>query len=209
MNDRDLPETGSEEIDTGAEQHKKARRRLMMTLAAGGGAFAAANVLPKEWTRPIVNSIVVPAHAQASLAVGTFTTQSLESSIFDYLVQPLHAVVVPIGSVVVGNVAFDAAWNVGEDGYFLCGQGAVGGSVFFDIEGKGGRSGNSLQDFNMGVTGGTLAIIDQTVSPGGIEFTATYQALQTEASALPGGGCLSNVTTSLRMSSPYPDADRT
>lgn len=206
MNERDTPESSPEQPVGNPDTYGRARRRLMMTLAAGGGAFAAAHVLPKEWTRPIINSIVVPAHAQASLFVGMFSTTSLSGSIFDLFVQPLHAA--PLGSVVVGNVAFVATWDVLEDSYILCGEGTVGGSIPFDIEGKAGRSGNALNDISICVPNGTLEIVDQTVGPGGIEFTATYDGAETSASAAPGGSCTINVLTSVRMSSPYPDDGR-
>ncbi len=39
------------------------RRPLLKALGAGA---ALASVLPKSWTRPIVQSVVLPAHAAAS-----------------------------------------------------------------------------------------------------------------------------------------------
>jgi len=41
------------------------RRRLLKRLALAGGALASLMVIPKEWVKPIVDTIVVPAHAQA------------------------------------------------------------------------------------------------------------------------------------------------
>lgn len=48
------------------------RRRLLKALAAGGVGAA---LLPKEWTRPIVDSMLLPAHAQGSVGslTGTYT----------------------------------------------------------------------------------------------------------------------------------------
>jgi hypothetical protein len=46
------------------------RRPLLKVLGAG----TALSLLPKSWTRPVVQSIVVPAHATAS--PGTTTTTS-------------------------------------------------------------------------------------------------------------------------------------
>ena len=40
-------------------------RRRILQIALGGGALAALG-LPERWVRPIVKSVIVPAHAQAS-----------------------------------------------------------------------------------------------------------------------------------------------
>jgi len=42
------------------------RRRLLMTLATAGGAAAALKVLPKQWTKPVVDMVELPVHAQGS-----------------------------------------------------------------------------------------------------------------------------------------------
>lgn len=50
------------------------RRRAIKIVASG--ALVATIALPSKWSRPIVESIIVPAHAQASppLTTGTGTT---------------------------------------------------------------------------------------------------------------------------------------
>ena len=45
-------------------------RRLLLKAGLGGGALATL-ALPKQWVRPVVNSVIVPAHAATS---GTTTT---------------------------------------------------------------------------------------------------------------------------------------
>ena len=42
------------------------RRRLLKALAVGGGAVVVGNSLPASWTKPVIESVVLPAHAQAS-----------------------------------------------------------------------------------------------------------------------------------------------
>lgn len=42
------------------------RRRLLKTLLAGGAAATAATALPDSWTKPLVDSVSVPVHAQSS-----------------------------------------------------------------------------------------------------------------------------------------------
>jgi hypothetical protein len=43
-----------------------ARRRLLKALAGAGGVFAAGKSVPEKWTRPVVDSVLLPAHAQAT-----------------------------------------------------------------------------------------------------------------------------------------------
>lgn len=47
------------------------RRAALKKLLIGAGVVTGAHVLPEEWTKPVVNSIVVPVHAQTS---GTTTS---------------------------------------------------------------------------------------------------------------------------------------
>ncbi len=42
------------------------RRKLLKSVAAGGGAILAGRTLPEKWGRPVVDSVLLPAHAQAS-----------------------------------------------------------------------------------------------------------------------------------------------
>lgn len=42
------------------------RRRLLKSIAAGGGAVLAGKSLPESWTNPVVESVLMPAHAQTS-----------------------------------------------------------------------------------------------------------------------------------------------
>jgi len=46
----------------------EARRRLLRTLAAGTTA-GAATMIPGRWARPVVASVILPAHAQTSAPV--------------------------------------------------------------------------------------------------------------------------------------------
>jgi hypothetical protein len=54
-----------------SEQKMKARRKLLKGMAAGGGAVIAGKSLPDNWGRPVVDSVMLPAHAQTSLLNST------------------------------------------------------------------------------------------------------------------------------------------
>jgi len=43
-----------------------ARRKLLKSLAAGGGVWTTSKVLPDRWHKPVVDSIILPAHAGGS-----------------------------------------------------------------------------------------------------------------------------------------------
>jgi hypothetical protein len=54
-------------------------RRRMLQLALGGGTLSAF-ALPDRWVRPVVTSVIVPAHAQASPPARATTTTTTASS---------------------------------------------------------------------------------------------------------------------------------
>lgn len=45
------------------------RRKLLKSIAAGTGAVVAGKSLPEKWTRPVVDSVMLPAHAETSSPV--------------------------------------------------------------------------------------------------------------------------------------------
>ena len=49
-------------------------RRRIMQIALGGGSLSPL-VLPERWVKPVVKSVIVPAHAAASPATTTTTTR--------------------------------------------------------------------------------------------------------------------------------------
>jgi hypothetical protein len=42
------------------------RRKLLKSIAAGSGAVIAGKSLPENWAKPVVDSVMLPAHAQTS-----------------------------------------------------------------------------------------------------------------------------------------------
>jgi hypothetical protein len=45
----------------------KSRRNLLKSIAAGSGAVIAGKSLPESWSKPVVDSVMLPAHAQTSM----------------------------------------------------------------------------------------------------------------------------------------------
>jgi hypothetical protein len=61
-----------EVLEAGKDHKKKpARRKLLKSLAAGGTVAA---VTPSKWIKPVVESTVLPAHAQASPVIACNAT---------------------------------------------------------------------------------------------------------------------------------------
>jgi hypothetical protein len=55
----------------------KARRKLLKTIVSGGGVIVAGKSLPESWTKPVVDSVMLPAHAETSPAEPTPCTPCL------------------------------------------------------------------------------------------------------------------------------------
>jgi hypothetical protein len=53
-------------------ENSLSRRELLKALTASGGALVASAFLPDEWTSPVVQSGVLPAHAQSTLCPDIF-----------------------------------------------------------------------------------------------------------------------------------------
>jgi hypothetical protein len=77
-----------------------ARRRLVKALVGSGSILASGKMLPEQWTRPVVESVLLPAHAQATgVLSGVFTTQNRGAgpapgsagSILDFFIAPAAA----------------------------------------------------------------------------------------------------------------------
>lgn len=49
-----------------SENNSPARRRLLKAMGAAGGIVAGARTLPPTWTQPVVDGVLLPAHAQTS-----------------------------------------------------------------------------------------------------------------------------------------------
>lgn len=48
------------------ENREVARRKVLKRLLVGGGVAAGAKMMPDEWHKPVVESVILPAHAETS-----------------------------------------------------------------------------------------------------------------------------------------------
>jgi hypothetical protein len=56
---------------------RNSRRRVLKSIAAGGGAVITGGSLTKDWVKPVVKSVVLPAHAQTSCVASSITATSM------------------------------------------------------------------------------------------------------------------------------------
>ena len=49
------------------------RRKLLKSIAIGSGAVIAGKTLPENWSKPVVDAVMLPAHAQTSVCTITMT----------------------------------------------------------------------------------------------------------------------------------------
>ncbi|MDZ7842411.1 MAG: hypothetical protein U5R46_16555 [Gammaproteobacteria bacterium] len=52
--------------NTTQQDQNEPRRRLIKALASGGGIVATGSLLPTSWRTPVIDSVVLPGHAQTS-----------------------------------------------------------------------------------------------------------------------------------------------
>ena len=48
------------------KRSKQTRRNILKSMAIGSGAVASAKAVPEQWTKPVLNSLILPAHGQTS-----------------------------------------------------------------------------------------------------------------------------------------------
>jgi len=108
---------------TDRNRSRNTRRRLIKILVGSGAAVTLARVAPERWTRPVVEAVVLPAHAQMSYVLnGTYHAEvtavlaSNDGRLLDYVIKPAlannYAVRVCLTDIVdnvVGQVALGIA----------------------------------------------------------------------------------------------------
>lgn len=103
-----------------------ARRKILRTIVTGGGLGATAAFVPTTWTKPVVDAVTLPAHAQTSggpfngtgvVGVGPPIMQAPDEGDFGSFVQAVRDVIIPTAeaqggrpfgrclTITVGNLA--------------------------------------------------------------------------------------------------------
>ena len=171
----------------------QSRRKLLKSIAAGSSAVIASKSLPENWTKPVVNSVMLPVHAQTSqaeesttqavvytqtqgydLAVNSVTTIPTQNFVFDL------GGVIPTGdgTVTISNLAGDIDSNIIEQWTVQVGGVTVGltnngtqcgpaiPSQVFDV---------TLAQLQAAISGGSITVT--TLNGGGINTFCTTNTM--------------------------------
>ena len=83
---------------TDSKKNTENRRKLLKSVAAGGGAIIAGRTLPEKWSKPAVDAVLLPAHAQTSngpysgsVSQASIGSDSTFARALDSLVPQAHA----------------------------------------------------------------------------------------------------------------------
>jgi len=151
------------------------RRKLLKSIAAGSGAVIAGKSLPENWSRPVVDSVLLPAHAQTSP-----TLQTVRVDVRGDWTVPAN-----IASA-LSIVAYGAAGRSGgRSGANLGGVGGNGGMASVTITATAGET-LTIQ-FNDVGSGGTSAGTGGNGGGGGRQTRITYSGAIGELRAAGGG----------------------
>lgn len=117
----------------------ESRRKLLKSIAAGGGAIVAGKNLPESWSRPVLDAVVIPAHAQTSPpgVTGitdlrlTSTTLTIDGPSVSYEIDLNNATATTLSVVSVQGIIQQAAASRAAGGFQVgfatsCNGGAVG-----------------------------------------------------------------------------------
>jgi hypothetical protein len=120
-----------------------ARRRLLRAVGASGGILAANGNLPARWSRPVIDTVVLPGHAQATgtyyavIQRGVADAKRPSGGIWDSIVSPsyadagfeeaeIHLCVTPNGNSALMELAFLRVPNP-DAGVLYAGMIPIGG----------------------------------------------------------------------------------
>jgi hypothetical protein len=148
---------------TGPDQKdsRNARRKLLSSIVAGGGALGATKLLPSEWTTPLVESVLLPAHAQTTSAIGSplggfssggsvdltsnsisraadpmIADKNVDEALIDFLLPQAHALPIMMDACLAitatCNIQFDATFS--ENNFAVCTGGDITSTNSFPID---------------------------------------------------------------------------
>jgi hypothetical protein len=67
-------EAGAENTSAREAPCGEDRRKVLQKILIGGGIAAGSAMLPDKWTKPVVDAIIAPAHAQTSITTTPTST---------------------------------------------------------------------------------------------------------------------------------------
>jgi hypothetical protein len=164
----------------------QARRRVLRTLALGSGVISTAKNLPDTWSRPVINSVVLPAHAQTSSMAYSATGVVQLDSPLDMLVPRALANSLPKNICInVSNGQASVQVQYGDPGPVYTGSGSLPFSLVLSPNDANNVSITGNLDTNANIingevtAGGSTAPYSAPAVPGVCSLTTTLPAAST------------------------------
>ena len=134
------------------DKTQQSRRKLLKTIAVAGGVFTTARVLPEKWTKPIVGSALLPAHAVTTVTGKTTLTFAFTGGIQNFVV-PANVCEVEIDAYGAEGGQVGGAFSAGLGGRARATVAVTPGETLFVF--VGGATFTQTGGFNGGGNGGT------------------------------------------------------
>jgi hypothetical protein len=151
----------------------QSRRKVLKSIARGGGAVAAAKALPERWLKPVVESVLLPAHAQTSGCASGITASS--SGSVNSFSRIVVIVDVETGELVArcsADSGFDinaVASSLAPGNYYVLGdsEGSASHVIAITTECSNETLTYTTSAASCNILFATVSIPDGTITPGG------------------------------------------
>ena len=119
----------SEESIASQDSENQTRRKLIKSAVAGGVVVTAAELMPTNWTKPVIQSVVLPAHATTTMLTYTVT---VTNNTTDLALTPAVVVVhggtyAPPGADGMASAGLEVLAESGHPGEYIAESTAAGG----------------------------------------------------------------------------------
>ena len=127
-----VPTQISEESIASQESENPTRRKLIKSAVAGGVVVTAAELMPTNWTKPVIQSVVLPAHAATTML--TYTVTVTNNTMAQHLTPAVVVVhggtYAPPGVGVMASAGLKTLAEIGMADGYIAESTAAGGMAY-------------------------------------------------------------------------------
>lgn len=155
---------------------KQSRRKMLKSMAAGSGAVIAGKSMPDQWAKPMVDSVLLPVHAQTSGPTSCTVSGSITA--YHDLFEDTFADQTPAG----GDDAVYGPFTIPDDeSIFVSGDGVI--SLVPQITVTPGVTDNFTLNSTLssGDVSNVLDLAQASVSPDPVNGTIPFNAIEVDA----------------------------
>ena len=161
----------SEESIASQDTENPTRRKLIKSAVAGGAVVTAAELMPTNWTKPVIQSVVLPAHAATTMLTYTVT---VTNNTTELALTP--AVVVVHG----GNYAPPGAGGMASAGLEVLAESGHPGEYITESTAAGGMASHTEGPFGPG----EMRTVDITAAAGSMITVVSMYAQTNDSIAV-------------------------